>query len=697
LSTNVVPFGPSPEPLFDLNSPGAERRIGDLSELLISGNQRGKYPLFIIGAGVSRDAGVPMMTDMLQHLLVLISKTSRTGQNAAEQTLAELSNYCDQAKLTGNRSDMSVLFLALQESRSALNRSIWNQFCGDFISGRIAIGRQPSFTPRSIFDLEPTTSHDWVADMCVDMRARCVSLNFDGLTRKALDKRLKQTKAKAVILDSSRKIRRFYGRASEGSGDTRLRDIIKLRGDIFYAICRTSGCPLERERIPIYDLPRIKSTSDPVADTPLICPECDSTRELQISFPGYHLKELESEDILSDLWRFIVPSTSALIVMGFSGEWDQSAVDFLFKVAQSQRIPIADIRLRPEPTRTHNLWEVWRNKYGAAQDYFALYGTCDMFAKSMKMRMSLSEKPPRKELAKLQVANVPADQIWSRDDETDASISAQLCGVPDVEQLRYYSQLGLKTYWWGVIRTFAKHNRYLHSIGAMRVADKWYEAVAEQLVPHHRARSKETELELLRISMLLHDYGHLPFSHLCEEIFEELNWMPTLDAQRPWHEVLTKEKIDDLFDVKISDGSSVGQYLERGGLVKRDVLSLIEGVSGKPYLDAIVNSPIDADKIDYIFRDLHFLSKFQEPKYGRPGTISTLDPHSWLDEFLLQQQISPEGYIRLNGRSAMKRAGNAGVCLVVAAPNLVCGYIGNLQFCQFLARGLLGQGHAHLH
>lgn len=656
LSTNVLSFQSGDEPLYELHSPDAKRVIRDLSTKIIEGYTRGRYPLFFIGAGVSRAARVPMMSDMLMHLLGLVKKIERPKLPTEIQSFSELLEYCSQATRTNSRSDISVLFGALQDSTSSSNRALWNQFCSDFVSGRIPISNDlPS--NQFLLDLEPTDSHKWIARMCADFRARCVSLNFDGLTRKALDQELekRKEKAKAVILDSSEKIQRFYGRAPEREGENGLRGIIKLRGDVFYAVCQTSGCPLERERIPIYEMR--KGVMDPEVDVLLKCPECHSARGLQISFPGLHLKELESEDILADLWSFVAPSTSAVIVMGFSGEWDQSAVEFLLKAAQSQKIVIVDVRLRPDPDGTHYLRDIWHHKYGRSPNYSALYGACDTFTKSIETVMSQFVPEMDKSSPKLKgIRNIPSDLIWNKDkEEVSSLVSAHICRLPEVEKLKFYSQLGLKTYWWGVVKEFANHNRYLHSIGAMRVADKWYDTIGN-CIPHQKGSSKECERELLRVSMLLHDYGHLPFSHLFEEIFDELNWLPSPETQRPWHEVLTREKIDILFKARLVDeDTTVNQCLARAGLSQTDVLQLIDGCSGRPYLDAIVNSPIDADKIDYIFRDLSFINKFHDdPKYMRPGGLSPLDPNGWLEEFLEEQEVSPEGYIRLNGRSAMK-------------------------------------------
>ncbi|MGH8606080.1 MAG: HD domain-containing protein, partial [Gammaproteobacteria bacterium] len=147
------------------------------------------------------------------------------------------------------------------------------------------------------------------------------------------------------------------------------------------------------------------------------------------------------------------------------------------------------------------------------------------------------------------------------------------------------------------------HNRYLHSIGTMDVAGRWH----EKLLDSNKNKSPEAEIEreFLRIAALLHDYGHLPFSHLFEEIFDELHWFPSPRRERSRHEVRTRWKFDKLLEERLGSKGTVREYIkERLGYEPDDIVNLIDGCCGKAYLDAIVNSPLDADKIDYIFRDL---------------------------------------------------------------------------------------------
>jgi len=131
--------------------------------------------------------------------------------------------------------------------------------------------------------------------MSLDFGAQCLSLNFDGLTRRAINQRLEGQKRdeRCVILDDSTKITSFFGRDKM---DPRLWGVLKLRGDIFYAVCETSGCPLQMVETAVYELSGEVDPDHQDGPTYLSCPKCFNERNLQISFPGYHLKEQESED-----------------------------------------------------------------------------------------------------------------------------------------------------------------------------------------------------------------------------------------------------------------------------------------------------------------------------------------------------------------------------------------------------------------
>ena len=61
----------------------------------------------------------------------------------------------------------------------------------------------------------------------------------------------------------------------------------------------------------------------------------------------------------------------------------------------------------------------------------------------------------------------------------------------------------------------AQHTRFEHSLGVMHIASQAGEALRE------KGFLKKDDIGKLRLSGLLHDIGHGPFSHLFEEIIQK--------------------------------------------------------------------------------------------------------------------------------------------------------------------------------
>ena len=76
--------------------------------------------------------------------------------------------------------------------------------------------------------------------------------------------------------------------------------------------------------------------------------------------------------------------------------------------------------------------------------------------------------------------------------------------MPQFQRLRRIKQLGLIN----LIYPGANHTRFEHSIGTMNLGSK----LANEL------ELSKDEIELVRISALLHDIGHGPFSHVSEGV-----------------------------------------------------------------------------------------------------------------------------------------------------------------------------------
>ncbi|HVO36892.1 MAG TPA: HD domain-containing protein [Candidatus Acidoferrum sp.] len=130
----------------------------------------------------------------------------------------------------------------------------------------------------------------------------------------------------------------------------------------------------------------------------------------------------------------------------------------------------------------------------------------------------------------------------------------------------------------------ANHTRFEHSIGVMYLAGR----VTEN--PNISQEISTDEAEAVRIAGLLHDVGHGPFSH----VFEQL-----LDKQNKTHEDIT------LWLIK---NSELKDTLKTNGFNPEQIGKLAIGrlkKQRKNYLNQIISSAVDVDKMDFIVRDTY--------------------------------------------------------------------------------------------
>ncbi len=149
-----------------------------------------------------------------------------------------------------------------------------------------------------------------------------------------------------------------------------------------------------------------------------------------------------------------------------------------------------------------------------------------------------------------------------------------------VQRLRRLRQLAGSEY----VYPAANHTRFEHSIGVMYLAGK---VVENSNVSLHM---NDEEAEMLRLAGLLHDVGHGPFSH----VFEQL-----LDREKRTHEDLTSWLI-----LK----SELKDILENNGYKASEIAKLAVGKlakSHKSFLDQIISSAVDVDKLDFVIRDTY--------------------------------------------------------------------------------------------
>ena len=99
----------------------------------------------------------------------------------------------------------------------------------------------------------------------------------------------------------------------------------------------------------------------------------------------------------------------------------------------------------------------------------------------------------------------------------------KLVESPPFRRLRNIKQLAL-TY---LVYPGAMHSRFEHSLGVMELASKAFDALKTRFESELRENfnklgmSLDEARTLLRVTALLHDVGHLPFSHGDERVAEE--------------------------------------------------------------------------------------------------------------------------------------------------------------------------------
>jgi hypothetical protein len=148
----------------------------------------------------------------------------------------------------------------------------------------------------------------------------------------------------------------------------------------------------------------------------------------------------------------------------------------------------------------------------------------------------------------------------------------------------------------------AQHTRFEHSLGVMHIASQAGNAL------HEKGIVTSDDIEILRLSGLLHDIGHGPFSHLFEEIIQE---------KKISHENFGKEII-----LK----SDIGDNLSKNGFNKKLVTKVAFGDSKFQYMNEIVSGTLSADMMDYLQRDGYFTGA-EHAKIDHKRITQSLDIH----------------------------------------------------------------------
>jgi HD superfamily phosphohydrolase len=213
------------------------------------------------------------------------------------------------------------------------------------------------------------------------------------------------------------------------------------------------------------------------------------------------------------------------------------------------------------------------------------------------------------------------DAVWGMIDLSHREVL--VLDSPPIQRLRRVRQLGLGH----LVYPTAGYSRFEHSLGALHQADRMIRAVASRTGRRVMAGGEwkwtlEAEvlsaLSVTRLAALLHDVGHLPLSHVSERFYEA--------SECPFDD-LVRRAADLRDDVRehlggtrpsLSESLSVATVLtpsfwsfltEEVQYERREAASAVAAIVGRApsprqaFIYQLITNVIDADKLDYMFRD----------------------------------------------------------------------------------------------
>ena len=150
-----------------------------------------------------------------------------------------------------------------------------------------------------------------------------------------------------------------------------------------------------------------------------------------------------------------------------------------------------------------------------------------------------------------------------------------------VQRLRRLRQLAGSEF----VYSGANHTRFEHCIGVMYLAGELTENQnLFQLI-------SEEEIQIVRMAALLHDVGHGPFSHVFEHLLVKF-LKKTHEDMTQW--LIQESELNDIIN---------GLGYEANVVSKLAVGELRS--PGKAFLDQIIQSAVDVDKLDFVVRDTY--------------------------------------------------------------------------------------------
>jgi HD superfamily phosphohydrolase len=186
-----------------------------------------------------------------------------------------------------------------------------------------------------------------------------------------------------------------------------------------------------------------------------------------------------------------------------------------------------------------------------------------------------------------------------------------LADSPMLQRLRRIRQLGLSylTY------PTAGYSRFEHTLGALHQSERMLRAVGSR--SEGLQEQVMSTLRVVRLASLLHDVGHLPLSHISERYYsleECLNEDLAAEAQAILKDFantlgVPKPQLAECLSVIVIATPGMEGVLGKAGYTPGEIASAALAIVGRSwspdefFVTQIISNVVDADKLDYMFRD----------------------------------------------------------------------------------------------
>ncbi|MCS6936012.1 MAG: HD domain-containing protein [Candidatus Bipolaricaulota bacterium] len=168
-----------------------------------------------------------------------------------------------------------------------------------------------------------------------------------------------------------------------------------------------------------------------------------------------------------------------------------------------------------------------------------------------------------------------------RFDRVEDALVLRLIDTPHVQRLRHIRQLGTGS----MVYPSATHSRFSHALGTAFLMKRVVDHLLELAPSPSLAQTLTEHRQLLLAAALLHDVGHLPFSHLLEDFTQipHETWTVRLvrHPQTHLHRVLTEAN---------------PRYPEQ-------IAQLFNRTFKPAFAVKLLSSQLDVDRMEYLVRD----------------------------------------------------------------------------------------------